>query len=64
MAELGGDLRWLITVAVLNFATQRLVFIRADLKDLLGEFEAQDLPLDVLETRIAAWIAAGGGPGE
>jgi small-conductance mechanosensitive channel len=35
--KVGPDLRWLVVVFALQFATQRLTFVRADLKDILSD---------------------------
>ena len=35
--KVGPDLRWLVVVLTLQFATQRLAFVSAELKDILGD---------------------------
>ena len=35
--RVGSDLRWLLVVIVMNWGTQRLAFVNADLKDLLSD---------------------------
>ncbi len=37
LLKAGSDLRWLITIVVLNYATKRLTFVDVNLKTLLGD---------------------------